>query len=79
MPYFVTFDEFYSNNRPLATALDDAGKSLTDALEIACGLLREQRNNVTIRDDNGNSITGADLLACCSGTKTLSANLQANS
>jgi hypothetical protein len=75
MPYFVTFDD------PSRTGAIDEGLSrsfeLADALAHACRLLDENKQNVTIRDDLNNSISGDDLLACCEGDKEITRELKA--
>lgn len=53
------------------------GFDLNGALEHAHRLINEGRLNVTITDGSGQSITGADLLACCTGKKTLTTDLKA--
>jgi hypothetical protein len=56
----------------------DMCPTLNDALVHACQLLLAGQPNVTIRDGKGQSISGPDLIACCSGEKTLTADLKAN-
>ena len=76
MLYHVTHEVFGVNQkRSLAVGIDP-GLSLSDALAMACQLLSEQKDNVTISGD-GVSITGNDLVACCNGTKKLSPDLRA--
>jgi hypothetical protein len=74
--YFVTHEEF----SPRGAAIDVAprGLSLEHALGHAQNLMAEGKNNVTIIDNKGNSITGADLVACCEGRKILSHDLRAS-
>jgi hypothetical protein len=76
MLYHVTHEVFGANDKASLAVGIDPGLSLSDALAMACQLLSEQKDNVTIRGD-GVSITGDDLVACCNGTKTLSADLRA--
>jgi hypothetical protein len=76
MLYFVTFDEFGATSQPAAVGLDP-GLLLADALDHACQLLSEQKQNVTISDGEGRTIAGDDLIACCNGDKTLTPDLQA--
>jgi hypothetical protein len=74
MPYFVIFDE------PLAASIDEGvSKSfeLADAVTHAFQLIDDNRANVTIRDDKGNSISGEDLLACWRGDKKITSDLKA--
>jgi len=80
MRYFVTFDEFDVNGRPLAAAIDDGSPrayELREALAHARWLLDEKKHNVTIHDDARNSISGDDLAACCRGDKQITADLRA--
>jgi hypothetical protein len=51
--------------------------NLDAALKLACQFLKERRPDVTIEDGKGNSISGADLLACCHDQKLLIADLRA--
>ena len=50
---------------------------LEGALARAYELLAEGRDNVTISDGAGRSISGSDLIECCNGDKTLTADLRA--
>jgi hypothetical protein len=80
MRYFVTFDEFDANEKPLAAAIDEgpAGSyELDDAIVLAYRLLDEGKHNVTIRDGHRNSISGDDLIACYNGDKKMTADLKA--
>jgi hypothetical protein len=70
----MTYTVTYGNG---ATALD-IGFDMESALAHAQNLLFDGQPNVTIRDGNGHSISGTDLLACCNGEKTLTPDLQAN-
>jgi hypothetical protein len=76
MLYFVTFDEFDANGRPLAAGIDP-GMPFSDACAHAYRLLDEGRHNVTIRNDAGKSISGDELAACYRGDKKMTADLQA--
>jgi hypothetical protein len=74
--YLVTGDT-------VGTAAIDSGRgkdfTLEEALAHACRMLSEGGwLNVAIRDEQGRSISGADLIACCNGEKTLTPSLQAN-
>lgn len=77
MPYSVTHEVFGANEKASCAVGIDPGLSLSDALADACQLLNERKDNVTIRGDDGTSISGDDLVACCNGTKTLSPDLRA--
>jgi hypothetical protein len=77
MPYSVTHEVFGANEKASQAVGIDPGLSLSDALDQARQLLIERKDNVTIRGDDGNSISGDDLVACCNGTKTLSSDLRA--
>jgi hypothetical protein len=80
MRYFVTFDEFDANGKPLAAAIDDGPSSsyeLDDAIVLAYRFLDEGKHNVTIRDGDRNSISGDDLAACYNGDKQITADLKA--
>jgi hypothetical protein len=74
MRYYVTFD-----NSGMG-AIDEGSTKpleLADARNHACRLLDEGKQNVVIRNDANQSISGADLLACCKGEKEITADLQA--
>jgi hypothetical protein len=81
MPYRVTFETFETSGRKGPVGLDlgsqPKGFDLNDALNHARQLLQEKHQHVTISDDSGHTISGADLLACCEGKKTLTADLRA--
>ena len=79
MRYLVTHEIFGANEKVSSAVGIDPGLSLSDALALACQLLNERKDNVTIRGDDGKSISGSDLVACCNGTKTLSPDLKASS
>jgi hypothetical protein len=79
MQYYVTFETFYDNGKPGPVALDNPEpRTLEAALTHACKLITEGKENVTIRGDNGHTISGHDLAACCRREKTLTDDLQAN-
>jgi hypothetical protein len=73
MTYFVTAVGFDASGRPAPAFIDVAGPGkkfdLNAALERACQMISEGKTNVTIRDDDGHSICGVDLGACCLGEK----------
>jgi len=75
MNYIVTHEE----DEELAMDLGDGAKAfdLAGALAFAKQLIADGKDLVTIDDGNGNRITGADLAACCAGSKTLTADLRA--
>jgi hypothetical protein len=50
---------------------------LADALTHACRLIDQQVPNVAIMDENGNSISGDELISCCKGDKEITADLRA--
>jgi hypothetical protein len=81
MNYFVTFETFDDEGRRGPVGIDSGLPSkpldVADALERARQLILEEKHHVTIRNDNGNSISGDDLAACCKGDKTLTVDLQA--
>jgi hypothetical protein len=75
MAYIVTGDT-------VGAAAIDSGRggdfTLEQALAHACRMLSEGGwLNVAIRDGIGRSISGADLVACCKGEKTLTPDLRA--
>jgi hypothetical protein len=74
MRYFVTFDESGLG------AIDKGSPhsfELADAQVHACRLLDEGKQNVVIRNDANNSISGDDLVACCNGDKKITHDLRA--
>lgn len=81
MVYRVTFDGVDANEKPIPVALGQAmpGSNFTvdEALQHAVQILADGKTQVTIQDGNGRSISGADLLACINGKKTLTEDLQA--
>jgi hypothetical protein len=72
MMYTVTFDTSHAAAIDLG---DPKDFDLQRALAHACQLLVEGKPNVAIRDGNGCSISGDDLIACCNGDKTISLDL----
>lgn len=77
MPYIVTHGGTIGGIRPGPAGLDP-GLNLEQALHVACTLLAEGKPNVAITDGKGQEISGADLIACCKGEKTLTPDLRAN-
>jgi hypothetical protein len=77
MPYFVTHGGTDGRGRPGPVGIDP-GLTLEQALHMACSLLAQRQPSVTINDGKGNTISGNELVACCNGEKTLSADLRAN-
>jgi hypothetical protein len=74
MRYYVTFDHSGLG------ALDEGSSEpleLADARNHACRLLDEGKQNVVIRNDANQTISGADLLACCKGDKEITPDLRA--
>jgi hypothetical protein len=55
----------------------DKDLTLKDALDLACRLIVENRQDVTIKDEAGREISGEDLAACCRGGKRLTDDLRA--
>ena len=77
MAYIVTHGGTTDGVRPGPVGLDP-GLNLEQALAFARNLLAEGKPNVAIIDGNGHQISGADLIACCKGEKTLTPDLRAN-
>lgn len=74
MAYFVTFEAGG------AAAIDQQppkGFDLARALAHAHELMFEGCAGVTIRDGDGHSISGDELMECCNGDKTLTPDLRA--
>lgn len=69
MSYLVT----HKGRRAAIGPVDD----IHAALAIARQLLAELKPDIAIQDGVGREISGADLIACCKGEKTLSADLRA--
>jgi hypothetical protein len=72
MKYRVTHASAHAPKSPVDNDLD-----LKGALSLAGVLISEDRQDVTIEDESGNSISGEDLAACCRGDKTLTPDLRA--
>jgi len=68
MAYFVTFG---ATPVPIGSEHSD----LSAALEEACRLIAGGQSNVAIQFGDGRSISGDDLVACCSGEKTIGDHL----
>ncbi|HEX4159201.1 MAG TPA: hypothetical protein VHY79_12050 [Rhizomicrobium sp.] len=75
--YTVTFEVIGQESRAAALDVPDREFTLEAALAHACRLMAEGKNNVTIGDADGHSISGGDLAACCKGDKRLTAKLRA--
>jgi hypothetical protein len=58
--------------------LAQGAHDVQEALRKACQMLQSGAVNVTIQDGSGNRISGDDLVACCEGRKSLTANLKTN-
>jgi hypothetical protein len=78
--YIVTFETF-QGQKPGPVGIDPGpqpkGFDLEGALAHARQLLLEGNHHVKIQDSAGREISGADLTACCNGTKNLTAELRA--
>jgi hypothetical protein len=73
MPYTVTSDS-------VGLAIDSMAETASDvheALGKACQMYEEGLANVSIEDDAGHKIDGDELLACITGKKTITNDLQA--
>lgn len=68
MAYFVTFGV-----TPAPIGREHA--DLSAAVEEACRLIAGGQSNVAIEFGDGRSISGDDLVACCSGEKTIGDHL----
>jgi hypothetical protein len=77
MAYYVTFETFEPKAAAIEPITTPKGYDLDGTLVRACELIGEDRGNVAISDGDGHQITGADLVACCNGTKKLTADLRA--
>jgi hypothetical protein len=73
MAYFVTFE----THGPAAIDSPAKGFNLEGALAHAHVLMFDGYTGVTIRDGEGHSISGDELVECCNGDKTLSPDLRA--
>jgi hypothetical protein len=73
MAYIVTSDTLGLAIGPLSETADDVHEALSKARQMyETGLV-----NVSIRDDSGHTIDGDELLACITGKKTITSDLQA--
>ncbi len=73
MPYTVSSDS-------VGLAIDSMAETASDvheALGKARQMYEEGLANVSIEDDAGHKIDGDELLACITGKKTITNNLQA--
>jgi hypothetical protein len=73
MPYIVTSDS-------VGLAIDSMAETASDvheALRKARQMYEEGLANVSIEDDAGHKIDGDELLACITGKKTITNDLQA--
>jgi hypothetical protein len=77
MSYIVTHGGTIGGMRPGPVGIDP-GLNLEQALDMARSLLAGGKPNVTISDGKGHEISGAALIACCTGKKTLTADLRVN-
>ena len=75
-PYKVQFVNRDEYGRATAVAFEQP-PSLHEALTTARMFLLEGKSDVAIYDGKGRSISGNDLVACCSGRKKLTGDLQA--
>jgi hypothetical protein len=78
--YFVTFETFHGQKpgpAGISTGPQPRGFDLEGALAQARQLLAEGNDHVKITNGEGREISGADLVACCEGTKNLTADLRA--
>ncbi|MGO4685858.1 hypothetical protein [Hyphomicrobium sp. 2TAF46] len=68
MAYFVTFGA-------MPVPIGSEHPDLSAALEEACRLIADGQSNVAIQFGDGRSISGDDLIACCSGEKAIGDHL----
>jgi hypothetical protein len=73
MAYFVTFE----TQGPAAIDAPAKGFDLEGALAHAHKLRLDGNAGVAIRDGDGRSISGDELVECCNGDKTLLPDLRA--
>jgi hypothetical protein len=73
MPYFVTFAK---SGAPPPDLGSDKPLELVDALTRAYQMLDAGVQEVAVRDDKGNSISGEDLRACWRGDKEITPDLK---
>jgi hypothetical protein len=78
MAYTVTHGPLVERGPIAIDSGTGSGFDLERALAHAQRLLSEGKPNVTIQDGSGQSISGADLIACCEGKKNLTPDLRAN-
>ena len=73
MPYTVTSDTVGLAIDPVSETANDVNEALSKARQMyETGLV-----NVSIKDQAGHKIDGDELLACITGKKTITADLQA--
>jgi hypothetical protein len=73
MAYTVTGDTLGLAIGPVSETANDVGEALSKARQMyETGLV-----NVCIKDDGGRTIEGDDLVACITGKKTITSDLQA--
>jgi hypothetical protein len=73
MPYTVTSDT-------VGLAIDPVSETANDVHEALCKARQMYETglaNVSIKDEAGHEIDGDELLACITGKKTITADLQA--
>lgn len=68
MAYFVTFGA-------MPVPIGSEHPDISAALEEACRLIADGQSNVAIQFGDGRSISGDDLIACCSGEKAIGDHL----
>lgn len=68
MAYFVTFGA-------MPVAIGSEHPTLAAALEEACQLIADGQSNVAIQFGDDRAISGVDLIACCSGEKSIGDHL----
>jgi hypothetical protein len=76
MAYTVTHGPLIERGPIAIDSGNGSGFDLERALAHARRLLSEGKPNVAIHDGDGRSISGADLIACCEGKKTLTPHLR---
>lgn len=73
MPYIITSDSVGLAIGPMSETANDVHEALSKARQMyETGLV-----NVSIRDEGGHKIDGDELLACITGKKTITNDLQA--
>jgi len=73
MAYTVTGDTLGLAIGPVSETAND----VREALSKACQLYETGLVNVSIKDDGGRKIEGDELVACITGKKTITTDLQA--